>query len=57
MSRRRNEVVDVDEWFAEKRNGERLVGPHPFRHDSNPGADVLAAWNAGADGEIRPGAY
>jgi hypothetical protein len=52
-----NEVSDIDEWLAEKRSGELLVGPHPFRHDANPDADVLAAWNAGADGEIRPGAY
>jgi hypothetical protein len=52
-----NEVSDIDEWFAEKRTGELLVGPHPFRHDADPDADFLAAWNAGADGEIRPGAY
>jgi len=52
-----NELDDVDEWFAEPRTGELLVGPHPFRHDANARADVLAAWNAGADGEIRPGAY
>jgi hypothetical protein len=52
-----NRVDDVDEWFAEPRTGELLVGSHPFRHDANPSADVLAAWNAGADGDIRPGAY
>ena len=37
--------------------GELLVGPHLFRHDAHPDADVLVAWNAGAGGEIRPGAY
>lgn len=52
-----NEVSDIDEWFTKERSGEVLVGPHPFRHDANPEADVVVAWNAGTDGEIRPGAY
>jgi hypothetical protein len=52
-----NDINDIDEWFAEVRTGELLVGPHPFRHDADPDADVLTAWNAGGDGEIRPGAY
>ena len=46
----------VDEWFREEHEGERLVGPHPFRHpEGTPW--VWKAWNPNADGEIRPGAY
>jgi|SRR5579871_859486 len=46
----------VDEWLGEEHEGERFVGPHPFRHpDGTPG--VWWAWNPNADGEIRPGAY
>jgi hypothetical protein len=52
-----NEVSDIEEWFAETRDGELLVGAHPFRHDAEPDADVVVAWNAGTDGEIRPGSY
>ena len=49
-------VTDVEAWFAGDHNGELLVGAHPFRHDPDPTADVLVAYNTGADGAIRPGA-
>jgi hypothetical protein len=48
---------DVDEWFRNEYEGERLVGPHPFRHDGDPDAAFFVVYNLGADGTIRPGAY
>jgi hypothetical protein len=51
------EAEDVNEWFRDDCQGERLVGAHPFRHDNDPDAAVFVAYNLGADGTIRPGAY
>ena len=46
----------LDAWFSEPHKGERLAGPHPFRHaDGDPG--VWVAWNPNTNGEVRPGAY
>jgi hypothetical protein len=46
----------IDEWFSEPHEGERIVGPHPFRHpDGTPG--VFVAWNPNENGDVRPGAY
>ena len=52
-----SEAEEIEAWLGSEREGVRMVGPHPFRHDADPDATVYVAYNAGADGTIRPGAY
>jgi hypothetical protein len=51
-----DEQSGVDEWFAEFDEGERLVGPHPYRlADDAPGTFV--AYGTNSSGDVVPGAY
>ena len=52
-----DEAEDIDEWFRQEHEGERLVGSHPYLQDDIPGAAVFVAYNLDQAGGITAGPY
>jgi hypothetical protein len=51
-----DDAEGIAAWFAEFDEGERLLGPHPYRH-ADDAPDTFVAYGKNASGEVVPGAY